>query len=940
MGGGGKFGGGTQTYVYYGTIACGVCVGPVDELVSIILNGQEVWPQGVPWTGVGGTSTAGTLYVFDAQTWTCTTTVTNTAANAPGGTDLTPGWTQYTFARPALPTTYTDISITTSDDTYYGVLRFYWGLQTTPDYYLSTGNNDGLGLNGAGGGDQHPAYTGLCYIVLINFLFGQEIQSAPNVEIVVRKTPTQSVITGTPATIQNGQANLAAVVCDLLTNENCIGLPSSAIDATSFQAAANYLDDNQSIVASSVLVDSSETLRSVLQKVTDLCDGFVRFNPATGLIEMGVYEHGVTPGSYVTITEDSLTEAPKWKSTSWQGSYSRATVRYNDRQINYQQTSLHADDARAWTILKSVREMSLDRPYITIGTQALAHGREMLRLIGHAVVTGELMVRREIARNIRPGSYILLDMDIEPNTSTVYAFCRVTKRTLPMTGPMKLEFMVDNTLQTVPALSAGNPTAPGNTAVPAITQLRIVEVPTILSGERGEVTVLAERPSNLITGCQLYFDTSPTGTFSSLGTFPSFACYCTVHTTIAATDTSITVNATSTQVDIAWLQTSYSANDQSNDVLLAIAVSLVASGGDAGEIAESGGYQIMEIMSVGTITLVSAGVYTLHVLRGRQNTVGQAFATTNSEVWVIPRSLLGFFGSSVFDSIRANRVLGTTPAYAQFRLCPFTFVSQLQLSAAANNQFRFPLKSATVPSLALALPATYSLAFSSVAAFPFTIRVVGTWSDPDGALVETRVSLRLSTDTADRVVQDLVFAPCATRALATAVAIDGPGNYTLKLIARDANNLSTEIDIPVAVTGSATATCAVPAIFDANGNQMLNASGVTPNAQQVIVPDNVTPFGALSLSCSTPNAVIYFQTTLPVVSSGMLSYNSAPQVYTPGTCYPMLTPTYVPDENNGTWVIQQTATLVIWSTATGYAASPFITVQIPVFYNTQAPTIS
>ncbi len=923
MGGSSKSGGSSSSYVYYGTIACGVCIGPVDALVSIILNGQEVWPQGTPWTGVGGTSTAGTLYVYDAQTWTCTSTVTNTAANAPGGTDTTPGWTEYTFARASAA--YNDFSITTSDGTYYGVLRFYWGTSTqTVDYYLQAANNDGP--------DTHPNYAGLCYVVLIDFMFGQEVQSAPNIEVVVRKAPTQSVVTGSPASLTNGQANLAAVVCDLLTNSNCIGLDSSLIDATSFQASANYLDTVPGIAASSVLVDSTETLRSVLQKVTDLCDGFVRFNPSTGLIEMGVYQHGATPGTYVTLTEDSLTAAPKLKSTSWQGSYSRATVRYNDRQINYQQTSLHADDARAWTILKSVREMSLDRPYITIGSQALAHGREMLRILGNSQISGELLVRREIGRAIRPGSYVLLDVDIEPNTSTFYQFFRVTKRTIPMTGPIKLEIMADNTLQTVPASATGAPVIPSSQAVPAITQLRILEVPTILSGQRGAVTVLAERPDNIITGCQLYFDTDPAGTFSSLGTFPAFAAFCTVHTAIAATDATITVNA-GAQVDLAWLQTSYSANDQANDTLLALAVTLVPSGGDAGEIAESSGYQQMEILSVGTITLVSAGVYTLSVLRGRQNTLPAAFAATHTEVWVIPRALLTYFNSGVFDTIRANRFLSTTPAYAQFRLCPFTFIAQLPLSSASNNQFRFPLKSATLPTLVLTAPATVSSLSYAASNYPFIIPIAGTWSDPDGGLVETIIRLRLSSESADRMVADTTFAPCSSRTIATGIQIEQAGSYMIKLLARDANNLSTEVDIPVTVSGSGK-TCALVNAFDSAGVPILDAGGlpITYSATKlarygspyVALVGSFVAFGPITLSCSTPGATIHFAFNTVIINGVITGGQVAvPNVYTAGSCQPFnITAKAAAADVGGDTVVDQ-CVLTVWATASGYAASPY-----------------
>ena len=222
----GKSGGAGQTYDYYGTIACGVCLGPVDALVSIILNGQEVWPQGTPWAS-GLNIIAGQLYVYDAQTWVCTTNHTASNTNTPGsGLE---GWTEYTFARGS--GAYNDFSIATSDGTYYGVLRFYWGTQTqTVDHYLQSANNSS--------GDQHPNYAGICYIVLIDFLLGQEVQSAPNIEIVVRKAPAQSVVNGGSAGLTDGQANLAAVVAEILTNANCIGLPSSNLDATSFNAVA------------------------------------------------------------------------------------------------------------------------------------------------------------------------------------------------------------------------------------------------------------------------------------------------------------------------------------------------------------------------------------------------------------------------------------------------------------------------------------------------------------------------------------------------------------------------------------------------------------------------------------------------------------------------------------------------------------------------------
>ena len=962
----GKSGGAGQTYDYYGTIACGVCLGPVDSLVSIILNGQEVWPQGTPWA-TGLNIIAGQLYVYDAQTWVCTTNHTASTTNAPGsGLE---GWTEYTFARGSAA--YNDFSIATSDGTYYGVLRFYWGMQTqTVDHYLQSANNSS--------GDQHPNYAGICYIVLTDFLLGQEVQSAPNIEIVVRKAPTQSVVTGGPADLTDGQANLAAVVAEILTNENCIGLPASNLDATSFNAVATYLANNPTLYGASVLIDSTETLRSVLDKITAMLDGFVRYNPATILIEMGVYQHGVTPVAYVTLTEDALTEPPRLKSTSWQGTYSRATVRYPDRQLNYQPTSLHADDPRAWTVLKSVRDVNLDRPYISRQTQALNHGHETLRVVGHAQMTGTLSVRREFARNCIAGSYVLLDVDIEPNVSTVYQFFRVTKRTIPMTGPMKLEVLADNTLAAIPYPPAAGPKLGTTTSVPAIANFRILEVPTVLSSQRGAVIALVERPSNLIVGCQLYFDTSSTGTFSPLGVFTGFAAKAALYADAAATDGTLTVTVDTTQPDASYFTTSYSANDAADDVMLAFLVATVIGGAAAGQITETGGYQLMEICSVSTMSLVAAGRYTLTVLRGRQNTTAAAFAAANTEVWLIPRALVTAFTHQQFDQLRANRLAGLTPYEAQFRFCPYTFVAQLPLSSAASEPFRFPLNSASAPSLSLTAPASFAPAYTGVSSWPLVIHVAGAWSDPDGNLVETKIALRLATDTADRLISDQIFAPCFTQVLQTAIQLEQPGSYTLKLIARDSTNLVTERDVAITVTGTTSLKCAFPQFADAAGNPILNCyeylgsandpgyytglgSGKTlhkappvplttgapdwsgqyanylgtgqygiiecpqyPNGGRgwfwSIVPNQNLPFDRLPLTCSTPGATIYFVTTGVLLQTGGLTRSNQAITYDPANNCPF-----------NALTTAEAYQVFAWATAPGYAISDLV-----VLYVTQA----
>lgn len=918
MAGGGKSGGLGQTNDYYGTMAGAVCIGVNEDLIAILLNSQEVWPKGTPWT-LGGTCTAGKLYVFDAQTWTCTTTHTATAINAPGsGLE---GWVEYTFTRGGED--YDDFSITGSDGTYYGVLRFYWGTQTqTVDTLLTSANNDGGIKGNLGSGDQHPSYTGLCYVVLHDFMLGQEVQSGPNIEIVTRRKPQQSIITDAAAGITDGQANLAAVAAELLTDANCLGLPATMIDGTSFAAVADFLQTYQAMYGASVLIDAMESVTSLFDKLVQMFDGYIRFNPATQKIELGVYQHGAIPGSYVTLTADSFTKIPKFTVKSWQDTISRATVRYNSRQLIYQQTSVQVDDPRAFFILGSVREQSLDRPWVARQAQAMILGSETLRVIGHAQMTGQLEVRREIGRTIRAGDYVLVDVDLEPNANSIYQFFRVTQRKLPPTGPVTLDVFADNTLAAVPWNNPTSPVLVTAPVVPALTNWRVLEVPYALSQQVGAIILLAQRPNNLITGVSIYMDTDPAGTFSLLGQQNSFAAQATLHVAVAATDTVLQLTVDTTQVDANYLTLQYSANDAVNDTMLAILVDV-----SAGQVAESGGYAIMEICSVSAQTLISAGQYNLTVLRGRKNTVPTAFATATTEVWLIPAAMLTYFTANIFDQIRANRLLGATPNVMQFRFCPFTFVNELTLANAPSEPFQFPLNSASVPSLTLTLPASFTQALAS-STLPVTMKVAGTWATSDNTLIKIQVLARLSSDTADRVVLSQNFAACASRSFATAVQFDKAGTWVVKLIATDATGIVVERDIAVTVTSSAAVKCALPQLFDATGQEVVDASGAPVHLQ--VNPATFINYGPMVLTCTTPGATIYFNTTGPTLNAGALVENSGQQIYTGGLqpyLMPVAPPAATPNAN-----IPINMTVEAWATAPGYAASARINFNIPIFF--------
>ncbi|MGC9451370.1 MAG: hypothetical protein ACP5I4_07980 [Oceanipulchritudo sp.] len=134
--GNGNGGDGIKYWEHYGSLAGLICHGPVDTLEEILIDSQSVWK--------------GPLQRDKAS-------VCSTIAVDP-----------------------------------QRLVRFYWGCATQEVDPL-------LAPDGNSFGHEHPAYKGVCYIVLVNFLFGRERTSVPGIAVVVTLKPRQELArTGKP----------------------------------------------------------------------------------------------------------------------------------------------------------------------------------------------------------------------------------------------------------------------------------------------------------------------------------------------------------------------------------------------------------------------------------------------------------------------------------------------------------------------------------------------------------------------------------------------------------------------------------------------------------------------------------------------------------------------------------------------------------------------
>lgn len=809
--------GALKTYDYYGTIAAAICEGPIDAVHALIVDNKEVWPKAKAWA-LGETGIAqDSLRTAGGRTWKARVAHDATADNAPPNATH---WELY-----ALPPDGSGCASFTAVG--YGEVRVWCGTQTqTVDPLLQPGGNDK--------GQDHPDYRGIAYIVLSNFLLGRERVTAPNVEIVVSRKPMQTVVTDgggrTPASLVDGQANVVAAEVELLTSENALGQPVAALADATFQAVASKLDERADLTACSVLVDSQMTLRGIADQFAAMTDTFLRFNPITGLVECVQWVHGQTPASFHTLTVNDLVNRPKFTAQGWSSMKTGAVIIFHDRERGYKESSDKLDDLRAFRVIGEHRREQIDRPYITRRTQALAHAAETLRTVGRPQLEAKITVRREKARTIRVGDWVKLDIDLEPGGTQLLQYFRVTERELPFTGPVELTLDADETLAPVPYVAGQPLPVSADEQVPAIAHARIIEAPPAIAQEDDVLVALIERPNRIVCGARVWLDEAEDGDFQIVAGVANFAARATLRSDIAADATTIPI-AVPAQSDVARFESDPGAVQARDDTLLAFLVKV--SGGQVAT--DAAGYAYVEACSVSAQEMAAAGQYDLTVTRARQGTGAKAFAVADTEVWVIPRSVLVPFTHSFLAASR-----GVLPVW--FRLQPFTYVASRDDDDCAAFSVTLATNAARRPVLALTAPASWSITVAD--AFPAAVAVTGAWTDTNGDIVNVKMVLRNNSESI--TVNDSFFAPTGSVPVSETVLIPSNGLWYIDMIATDLSGLKTTRTIEVNATNGGGGVCAMPVVRV--GGRVLSSGGYYSG-----------PLGEAEITCATPGASIVWR---------------------------------------------------------------------------------
>jgi hypothetical protein len=563
----------TTGYKYYADLAGLVCMGPVDYLFKVIVDGEVKWHNP---TGLARDATDYADFVINGVG----------AVRIYWGTETQP-----------LDTT---------------ILTPYGAPPSDPDFDFrdpSTWPQKGR----EGHYDAHPAYRGQCYMAFKQFYFGQDRTTAPNVEVEVARTP--AYFTGVEGVnTENGGVAPQVALYEAFTNERFgMNLPIELLDITTWDGAREEMQDADFRI--SPLVTTSKTFREFMAELLEYFDGWVRLRG--GILEHGYFKSGDLDLDDLPVINDAhLTKEAVIESKAWAETENQVGIVYKNMLRNHKEDIQIARDLGNWQITGEHRNLQLQRPWITQSDLARRYATDYVKKSSLPRQSGSITVRRESAADILPGE--LFKLQLARLSIEMVCRCLDIRDGNDDENTVEIEFENERGIYPalyVPPASQGPGDFTNNAA--EIEHARIIELPSALKTSSDiQIAVLAERNNPLFNNFALHLSQEGT-TYDRIAEVPYFAVRAVLETSYDDSEPELDdVTGLHVSMDGLDVEQIESQTDQQreNGALLAI-----VNG---------------EIMSIGTVTPLGGGEYQLFPLRARYGTEQQTHAA-DSVVWLI-----------------------------------------------------------------------------------------------------------------------------------------------------------------------------------------------------------------------------------------------------------------------------------------------------------------
>ncbi len=638
MGSGGKGGSSTPQYNYYGTIAGRFGCGPIDVLQTILIGGGRILWQGPITRG-------SELFV-----------------------DLTG-------------------SIDSSFFVNGGYLRFYWGTEHQgPDAALPG----------------QPYYPGSPLLVACNFLFGQDVTTAPDFQIIASRKPVvnPSIVYAGDNFIDDGQVNPIACIAELVTSPAGLNVPLSRLKAASWLAVGSAKNASAAVRAlcwCSPLLTSFQPARSVLADLLVLADCELRWT-VDGLLEIIARNWGVDPGGLPSFDARHCSDGSPQSldAAGWDAVPATVEVSFVNRDKLFKSDNVPTPNLWAQQDPNSnLPDVQLQRDHVGRSSQAAAIGAEYLRQNDQPRGTLTRTLRRPLVltaagQAVMPGDKVYIDVQPVPSGTAEAQLAVVEEVSFGRTGPVKIRATADTLVGASPYSPAWSVPAPQVYTVDPIAHALAVPLPPAGYGVPPTVGLLLARPGANVVGAHVFFDTDDSGGFPELGLQTGFAVRCTLVNAATIYDSVIRLNLTEglggPDAALAARTPESTLGAQQGSLLL-----VIANVDSNGRVVISGdGLPELEFVFLASRVAVTGATFDYVGLRGRQGLVARAW-TTDAQAWIIPAVNLTAWSHPAFAGLAASEAVG------YLRLAAYSAFGEDESSPPPERTFIIPTPFLTAP---------------------------------------------------------------------------------------------------------------------------------------------------------------------------------------------------------------------------------------------------
>jgi hypothetical protein len=379
----------------------GLCWGPVDELVDIILADKK------KVSGFGDVDVRiDDPFIGIVEQNRIPVTPTLPESYAAAGTTLT-------FDAPLA------FGGNSGNGGVIGDLAFYFGsLTQNANAYLTTETAQ----------SPFPTYRGLCYAVWEHVYCGNSARIEPW-QFVVRRCPTTLGTLAADVTLSRigEDANPAEVLYELWGDTRWgLAEGTSALDVPSFLAALQTLSDEGLGVSGTHLGASNadEKFKEILRTI----DGVITQDPLTGLQRLKLIRADYTLADLEVFTPSNSRELTVSR-PDWDELTTEVKVRYTDTSMDFTTRARPAYNPAVRQALGKARGVTVDYPLITTGANAGILALRDLKSLSSTLATGSITLTR-IGATLASGDAFVINYPDKGLVNTVVRAGRLNYGTI------------------------------------------------------------------------------------------------------------------------------------------------------------------------------------------------------------------------------------------------------------------------------------------------------------------------------------------------------------------------------------------------------------------------------------------------------------------------------------------------------------------------------